>query len=481
MMKKIIIWIMVFGIAGISCTEKDNARDYPVFGTDPVFEIGKIQDSSEALIMWAERGIQDAVLVHVDAHDSLEFISPEKIEGIRGLIGSEKQETSGYSRGMLLNKSNYLYAAVQLGIVKEIYWVLPYRLFDDIPLAEKKIKELLKTEGSVFRDREIDAMKMQRGCLAGTLTGANIHVCSPRTLHAIKGPAVMDIDVGFFPVYADEYGVSKLRALKWFFDEITFRKIPVVHVSVSYGIEFGLTDPIHRYIGDETIEGIGNPQVFTADSPPELWKFRDMAENMISGGEDRRVVEYLKEPLLKYPDDLPLRMIHTTATLLIGGYDDAFKGVEGLCEMDGQYCYGFVYLGNILGAEKKYELQEKFFSRAQEKLPGSAYVNMQHMLFLYDTGRYREALSAAEKLPDKSGGMNTALFIGDCLYMLGEKEKALEFYEKAIGMYHERKRYDLTARTRVYLDHMAKLYEERGQKEKADSLRRKFSAEVKGG
>lgn len=391
MIKSISIWTLCLGLLVFSCSKREDTASYPVLGIDAIEDVFFMKDQSEALIRWANRGIKDAILVHVDAYDSLEFIPSEKIERLRGLTKKKKWKWFNESRGVLFKNRNYIYAAVQLGIVKEIYWVLPYRFFDDIPLAGEKIKNFLRTEGSMFKNSEINDMEMDFGCLTGRLSGADIHICSPRTLPTIEVPVIMSIDASFFPVYASEYRISKLRALKWFFDKMSFRQMRIVHADISYSIEGGYTKPIHRYIGDELLEGIGNPQIFKAESPPELWRFRDMAENMLSGGEGKLVVEYLTEPLKKYPDDLSLRLLNAAARLFTGKYDDAFKDVDKLCIRDVHYCYSFIYLGNILKDKQKHDYAERFFLKALETLPGSRYAAKQYMIFLKESGQQEKA------------------------------------------------------------------------------------------
>jgi hypothetical protein len=372
MLKNALILFLVVLMISISCTREEKATKYKLLGTDPLDAIAVLEEHSEALVYWAQKGLKNAVLIHIDPHHSLESIEPGTIQQIGAMLKEKNWGDLKKRRGSLITNSNYLYAAVQLGIIDKMYWIIPYRFFEDIPLAKEKIQDFLRTVSSGFKEDEIAGMRMIEGCLTGLLAGVDVHICSPRTLPRIFVPAVISMDVSFIPAYAKEAGISKLRALKWVMDYITFKqKLLVSHVDVSYGIESGQTDAVHRYIGDQLIESLGNPQTLKAESPPELWQFRDRAENMLSGGEDKLVEEFLVEPIKKYPDDPALKLLHAVAITRLQQYDDAYKETDEICSRNKNYCYGFIYLGN---ETKDDDWKKKFFKRAEKTLPDSVYV-----------------------------------------------------------------------------------------------------------
>jgi hypothetical protein len=373
-MPKIIILhvTMCLALFSLSCTRSQPPETYTTLGEDPLMNITVMEDGSEALVTWAEKGIEDAILVHIATRDAMAAVTPENMETMRQVIKQKNWKTLKERNKELYDNSNYLNAAAQLEIVNKIYWVIPYRFFEDIPLAKEKILNFLKSSQSGFKEDELQRMRMTEGCLTGLLAGADIHICSPRTLPKIHVPVLVSMHVSYFPEYAQEAGISKLRALKWVMDYLAFKqKLRVSHVAVTYGIAGGNADAVHRYIGDQLIEVLGNPQILKAESPPELWQFRDRAENMLSGGEDKRVLEYLEEPMKTYPDDLPLRLMNAAALVRLKKFSEAFSETDEICTQDKNYCYGFIYLGNVI-EDKKW--QKQFYDKAQESLPDSDYV-----------------------------------------------------------------------------------------------------------
>ena len=368
------IWLVSFALLITSCTRTEETTKFKILGTDPLDSFTLTEERSQTFLGWAKSGLKGAVLIHVDPHDSLETIPPAEIQQVRDMLKDKHWDKIEKGRGTLIKNSNYLHAAVELGIVNKLYWIIPNKLFEDIPLAKEKIKDFLRSSPSKFKEDELERMRMVEGCLTGMLAGTDIHICSPRTLPRIYVPVIISMEVSFFPVYAQESGTSKLRALKQVMDYITFKqKLTVLHADISYGIESGYTAPIHRYIGDELKEILGNPKILKEKSPPELWQFRDRAENMLSGGEDELVVEFLSEPLQKYPDDPSLRLLHAAANVRLEKYEDAFSETDEICGLDKHYCYGFVYLGKTIKDEG---WKKKFLERARALLPESNYVNV---------------------------------------------------------------------------------------------------------
>lgn len=392
----VMIWMLLPLLLLLSCTEKDNIEKHPVFGRDNLENIRLIENENEALAGWVKSDIQNAILVHVSNEDSLSAISHSDIEKLRALADLKNRELLADKQGSLYQRSDYLAAAVKLHFFKEIYWVLPYRYFVDIPMAGKKVKEFLKTKG-VFRETDIDNMRMDFGCLKGRLSAVDISICSPRTLPFIKEPVVVSIDAGFFPVYAEGMRQSRLSAMKRFMDEFAFKNMQVIHVDISYGTEGGYTKAAHRFIGDQLFEGIKAPEIFRAESPPELWKHRDQADNMLSGGEDIKVVEYLQEPLKQFSDDIPLRMLHAEANVKAGKDNESFEELREICLQDRHYCYGFADMGDILAEKKKYNIAEKFFLEAVKALSDDPYIILRYVSFLEISGREAEADAVRKK------------------------------------------------------------------------------------
>lgn len=373
----------------LSCKKNEDAGKLPVFGVDKVDDVSLTDQRSLVLAEWAGKDLKSKYLVYVSAYNALKYVPPERIEESRDAIRKQAWQAMEEER-RYESEDSYLYTAAKLGVFEELFWVMPYRIFEEFGVVQK-VRNILQTSGYRFEERDLQGLRNRAGCVRGHLWGIPVHFCSLRTLPLMQETVMLDIDAGFFPAYAEEHGISKLTALKRFFDEMHLRQVRLRSINISYNTGSGGTKPVHRYIGDELLEGIRDPRIFRAESPLELWKYRDRAENMLSGGEDERVVEYLAEPLKKYPGDLPLRLLNAAAVLKAGGYVKSFSEMEDLCTEDVHYCPGFVYSGNILVKKKQPVHAEKFFLRAVETMPENAYAAGQYISFLERNGEEKKA------------------------------------------------------------------------------------------
>lgn len=190
-------------LAFFSCSKQSPDKQYSL-GKEPVNEAVFLENRSDALILWLKKGYKGMTVVHVDVHDGFGFISEEKIAKIKKLSKDKKFDELARLKDMeeksLFTASNYLYSAAKLGVVKEIYWVMPFRMlgFSD---AERRVKVFLKTAASVFPSKDIDGMKLKGGCLKGKLFKTQVNICNIDTFPQVKGPVILDMDADFFPVF----------------------------------------------------------------------------------------------------------------------------------------------------------------------------------------------------------------------------------------------------------------------------------------
>jgi tetratricopeptide (TPR) repeat protein len=456
-----------------SCTKKDDISKYPVLGTDSIFEVKEMEDQSESLIDWAKRGYSDMIVIHVDTRDDLGFIPEERIEEIRRFIEKkdwesiEKQHDRG-AKGLFLS-SDYLYAASRLGIVKEVYWVLPHTFFDKAD-AGTLIKRFLNTNGSLKDKGEVDAMAMKQGCLAGRLKGVMMNICGPDTMPFIQAPIVLDIDVNFFPPYSSERTVSMLRGLKIFFDNMNMRNYRIASANIAYSINSGYLRPIHRYIGPEVIEAVSNPQLLKRDTAPELWSARDNAETLIHRGEKKLAVDSLRESMKKFPDDTVLRAFYINAIFLLGKYNESLEGAKDLCKKDERECSLLVYLGGLLAGTENAGESDRFYNAAFETRPGWSYAHEEYGKHLLDQGRFEEARDNLAVAAEGEDDINLRLRMGDVEYEMENKDEALKHYETAMDMYHEKIGLSMNKENIRSLDRMTELYTKAGRTGDADRI-----------
>jgi len=295
-----------------ACRSNPEGARQPVIGKQGTEQAAVVERRSEVLARWARQGIRDAILLQIAGTDGLAPLPPGSVERLRQLQqAGDWQGFADYGRANL-SAATWLSAAVRLGIVKEINWVTPYRLFDDLALAEPKLKKFLTTS-SPLPAADVAAMKMEQGCLTGQAAGAILYVCSPRTLHKIDGPVLLFFDAGFSPIHYREYAQTNLASLKGLFDELSYRELRIQDAVAVSGVADG-TAPLHStYLADEFVEGLRKPELFKADLPPALWLLRDGVDDKLSAGDARLALEEAVKALQAHPDDRPLQLLKAEA------------------------------------------------------------------------------------------------------------------------------------------------------------------------
>ncbi len=438
---KLIFTLCITSILFISsCTNRGLKKKYPVLGREPIKDVFVCEDHSEVLTEWAKRGFRDITVIHVDAHDDLGFIDEGKIKGIKKLIDEknwqelEKERDRG-AKG-LYTLANFLYAAAHTGIVKKVYWVMPFDFFLHAGGGEKLRNFLKIGGGSLMNPLEVEAMKMEFGCLTGTLKGIDVSICGPETLPRIGIPVVLDIDTDFFPTYSLERNWTKLQGIKAFFDALYNRNIMLRYVDITYSVNKGYLKPIHRWLVDVIKDILQKPDIIKQPSPPELWAFLDVVDYALIAGKPGEGEKTLKEALKKYPENLSIRAYDAYYSLVYrGDYDSALKKAVKLCKEDKRYYYLLPFLGKVIKDSKYPERAEPFYKQALELVPDNFYFNREYGRYLLKVKRYDEAMVYLKKAVSLEDDMYVWLRLGDAAYEAGRKKEAAGFYERALLEY----------------------------------------------
>ncbi len=441
-MKKIFfILLLISCFFFVSCAEKGLKKKYPVLGREPLKDVFVCEDHSETFVQWAKMGFRDITVVHVDAHDDLGYIDKSKIKEIGRLIDNSDWQTlqSHRDRGArgLYTLANFLYAAAHTGIVKKVYWVMPFDYFLHAGGGEKLRNFLKIGGGSLMNPLEVEAMKMEYGCLTGTLKGIDISICGPETLPKIGTPVILDIDTDFFPTYSLERNWTKLQGIKAFFDALYSLNLMVRFVDIAYSVNKGYLKPIHRWLVDVIKDILKEPGIIKKPTPPELWADLDVVDYALIARKPERGDVVLKEALKKHPDNLPLKAYDAYYSLVYGGdYKDALQKAVKLCKQDSAYCYLLPFMGDVIKNGKSPDKADIFYKKAVELAPGNFYFLREYGKYLLKMKRYDEAINYLLRAIEKEDDMYVWLRLGDAAYKAKRKDKAALYYEKALSRYN---------------------------------------------
>ena len=165
-----------------------------------------IEDHDEALKIWRCQTAKGLDLVHLDAHIDFGFHSAKPVERIIQEARStrELKEELEYALSFLhyekdfrkqTDIGNYIYPAMEEGIVKDFYWVVPGGK-NELKKSNKVIKnifrQIMRPEGG-----KVDILKDAGGVISARCLGRNFIVCSLDNLPILTKDTLLDIDTDF--------------------------------------------------------------------------------------------------------------------------------------------------------------------------------------------------------------------------------------------------------------------------------------------
>lgn len=201
-------------------------------------KIVTIEHHDGALAIWRDAGVTQRTLLHIDAHSDLygDWQSPRATE-VRPRV----------------NNSNFIYPALEAGLVSRVIWVVPDASWT--PEGRRDIAEdLRRCDPGVGRHQRIantDAAMM------ATALGCPVHVCTLANLPRIDEPVLLDIDVDYFVIPSvGSRSIDVYGRLPWMWPTDLCRTLDARSVSadiatIAYSVEGGFTPLQWKYLGDE--------------------------------------------------------------------------------------------------------------------------------------------------------------------------------------------------------------------------------------
>ncbi len=228
-----------------------------------------IEDHDEALKIWRKKNIRGLDLVHCDAHIDFGFHQARPIDKVINEARSVKElkEKLEYSLSFLhyqkdfnkqTNIGNYIYPAMEEGIVQNFYWVVPGRAkeFGD---SKKAIKDILKGIAKRQGDKKVSLRYDGNGAVSTNYFGRNITVCNLDNLPVLSNDAILDIDTDFLVIdtAANADSTKNIgRRSPWIspkelIDALKAKiKKPKI-TTIAYSTDGGWTPMEYKYLADE--------------------------------------------------------------------------------------------------------------------------------------------------------------------------------------------------------------------------------------
>lgn len=403
----------------------------PVLGKNPINDPLMVEDHSQALAHWAEKGIRDAVLVNIDTHDDIRWINENKIDTLRDIYQKKDwqrfRRAAGLADNGLYHIGNWIYAGGRLGIFREIYWVIP---FDLLSMKDPDLQMRRFLNENEFNDGEILSFSLQDRRFRGTFHGLPLTVCDITSLPDISSPLLLSMDTDFFPPYSTVHQKSYLPSLHEVFKALHSKKYRILDAAVSYSVNGDFLPPYLRWVGD-TIGTILQKPGLIDGQPAELLTLLQQLDNDYRGTDAVMMLKYIEKWQARYPAP-SLQAYKALAHTLRNDPESAYRAAQEACSMDRRYCTILPYIGTYYYTGGRYAIAEKFFLAGYAANPGMANGLFQYGHCLRQTGRVKEAIEWYEKDEAFNGLFPTRFLIAEMYLLLRDRGAAKASLAKAV-------------------------------------------------
>jgi tetratricopeptide (TPR) repeat protein len=417
-----------------------------------------------------QRGVTNAVLINVDTHDDIRWIPDEKINTLAKFYNKKDwkaiEDADFQGDESLYNVGNFIYAAAKLGIIRELYWIIPYAKFST-PDPLDGVKRLLRTYN--FPEGSIKTFALTDGCVRGSFYDIPVSVCGIEHPPEISGPVILSIDVDFYPPMPVDYPVDRATSIKILFASLFRMNYRIMDAVVAYSVNGGYLRTYHKWMGDVSADILKTPSLL--NNMPELWAILSAADYYLKTKEYDRLIAFLNGVKSKYPDSKPIDVYLAFAYQGLSRLEKALDIARMLCVKDKNYCYALIELGIEIAKTENPEKAEPFFKSGYSMNPEIDFGQIYFGNALRKAGRFEDAIGYYLTFRRMNGSYPVDMIIGETYLMMGDEKRAGKFFDSA-RLALRRKRY-VDVKNRVVsqaLRTAVNYYEKKGLKEYALEL-----------
>ncbi|MHB8834600.1 MAG: hypothetical protein ACYC9Y_02695 [Candidatus Methylomirabilia bacterium] len=407
----------------------------PVLGIDPLTRGSILEYHQDALSLWVARGVGNAVLVHIDANGGMSAVQPEKLSTLKDLVS--RRDIDALTRGGrsgsggLFNEGNFVRAAGELGVVREVLWIIPFT----VPTgedAEKTMKDFLGRAG--FPSRDSGTFRLADGCYRGRIGETAVRLCGQEHLPEIPDPVLLSIDADFFVSAAAWRGINPLSEIRALFTALRAARYTVAEAMTAFAVQEGDLPPDLRWIGEAVAQILQDPLVVQAETPPERLSALQKLSTLGQSGQRQRIemLGFALANLETRPHDPAFLLYAAVAADQHGGIERALAYAEEACRMDRGYCVGLREVGLRFLERGDIETGLSFVAAGEKLLPGMEYGQLDLGIALMKAGKAAEALAALEKERGRNGAYPSGFLMGFIHLHLGDRAAARLSFDAAL-------------------------------------------------
>ena len=376
-------------------------------GVDPIAMVVTMEDHDGAYYAWKRTGVTGRILLHIDAHIDWNWIAdkdPHNLLDARGLdqVDSMLEERCLWNLSErrseeLVHIGNYIYPALQEGIVKEFFWVVP----DSFVASPAKLRHLVRQFQSLkkFNPRAMKTVRVEKNRVVAELNGSKVTACSLTDLPVIQEPVLLDIDTDFLMPESHEVarsGQDPRRQLPWIWpDELVHRlrekSVRTDFVTIAYSVEGGFTPLPYKYLGDELALRLKHPTL--PERHREVFEHKRLAAHYRHHGELKKALTAFEEAVTVLPEDASSHFNLAHLYDKTGAYQKAAVRYRQAVRLDPTYATRYNNFGPIYQSLGRFQQARDEYQRVLRWDPQNADAQYGLAETLSQEGRWDDAIS----------------------------------------------------------------------------------------
>lgn len=324
-----------------------------------------LQQETDNIPYWVKEGASHRVLVRVSFLDGLMPIGDKAVDSLKELTEKEDlpdliKEGDAFNQAASYNAGNMVTVANKLGIVDEVYWVVPE--FDSITEQDLDgFKKYLK--GSMPENgRDIDAIKLNGAVAEGKIGDIPVKIMSLLDLPKVEKPVLLQIDLSFFSnLYKNEKETKILSLASAFINTLKEKNLSADIVTVSLSNASGV--PLRmRFLGGYLAQLLKDPGM-TEKDPPAQWADRADAWR-IAQESPRDAIPVYKNIINRNQKDAATMYDLAEAYFLSGDLEGSEKELADAARIDPGYALGYRDFAYRLAQAGKKDKADSFLAAA---------------------------------------------------------------------------------------------------------------------
>ena len=398
-------------------------------GVDPIAMVVMMEDHDGAYYAWKQAAIRERILVHIDAHidwnwiankNPLDILQAQSLQQLESMLEEQSLwNLSGRRSEELVHIGNYIYPALQEGIVREFYWIVP----DSFVESPSGLRNLVRQFQSLKRinPRVMETVTVKDNRVVAEIEGKRVTACGLADLPEIQEPVLLDIDTDFLLPEPDELlrsDTDPRRQLPWIWPDellgqLRDKRVRTDFVTIAYSVEGGYTALIYKYLGDELALQLKTP------TPPEYHLQASAHKRLASShrhhGDVDKAINEIERALKLEPEDASNHFNLADLLDAQGVPDQAAVRYRQAVQLDPTYATLYNNFGPIYQSLGRLEQARDEYQRVLRWDPQNADAQYGLAETLAQQGKWDDAISHYRTVialrPDHAGALRGLGFV----------------------------------------------------------------------